>query len=377
MKAQDIVDELARYVPLFTDGFTNSLPVLSAVVSGDVCRLTTQGNHDLVEGQQVAISGITAPVQIDAANFLRTGSTATLPTIQEHDLTLSERDKAAGGKQITISGANEGEFTGSFLLIGVPDRNTLLIAVDDSGPTTISGAPLVDDANGAVFNGFVAASNVNSNSFEYTLPKEYPLNGVASAGVVQISIRVLSVLDIEQYIVDVHTRKEPTEATLVVELGDVSQSKNRNEQTDAADSSSGQYAYTPTLIQPFAVYIVQNATESLTGAELRDLCESEYIPAIFRAVLRAKFETGFSYSAFRATFTGHGVFAYSDNNGKNKALYAHQVNFEQLAQLSSVDARGPDETVAMRDVCYTLTTDAGEGVLTANVNLDENAEPEQ
>jgi len=36
---------------------------------------------------------------------------------------------------------------------------------------------------------------------------------------------------------------------------------------------------------------------------------------------------------------------------------------------------GPDDNVAMRDVEYTLTTDLGTGILTADVDLDEDPIP--
>lgn len=375
MKAQDIVDRLSAVVPLHTTGFSNSVAISSVTASGTTATATTTAAHGLVDGQNVAVSGVEAPVQIDAGTFLRTGSTATFETLQDHDLTLSERDIVAGGKTVTLSGANEAEFVGAFSLLKVVNRRKLIIAVTDGGPTTISGSPLVDNANGAVFNGLVPVSNVTPTTFDYELPTAYPLDGVTDGAVAQISIRILSVLDIEQYLQDVYTRKGLDEDVLVVQLGDVTQSKKRNEETDAASSSSAEYTFNPVLIQPFAVYIVMNVTDQLTASMARDQVEEEYVPAIFKAVLRAKFASGFTYSSWRATFTGHGVFAYSDVNGKNKALYAHEVSFEQLAQLTTVDAVGPDDTVAMRDVSYTLTTDLGTGVLTADVDLDEEPIP--
>ncbi len=382
MKAQDIVDQLSKVLPLYTSGFSNSLPILSAQVSGAIVTVTTDGSHGLEDQQAVAVTGIKAPVQIDVTSFRRTGSTAQFKTLQQHDLTLSERDKANGGKTITISGANEVEFNGTFQLLRVINRggagepDSLVIAVDDVGPAAITGSPLVGDANGSIFNGLKAATVVDDATFTYELAQAYPLDGVTTGAEVQVSIRITAALDIREYMEDVYTAKGLDDDTLVVQLGDVVQSKKRNEQTDAADSSSGQYSYNSSLIQPFAVYVVLNVTDELTGSCARDIVESEYIPAIFRAVLRASFDTGFSYSGFRATFTGHGVFAYSDDLGKNKAVYAHEITFEQLVQLTSADTADTAETVAMRDVDYTLTTNTGSSQLAAAVNLDEDAEPE-
>lgn len=370
MIAQDVVDKLSEKIPLYTDGFSASVPVTGITVAGTTATCTTGAAHNLVEGQNVAILGAQAPVQIDVGTYLRTGSTATFETLQDHDLTLSARDASRADTFVNVTGANEAELNGAFLLIRVVTRRKVIIAIADSGATTMTGTGLLANANGNVFNGLHAATNVTPTTFDYTLPYAYPLDAVTTGATVQISIRVTSVLDIEQYLRDVYTRKTIGEDVLVVQLGDVSQSKRRNEETDAASSATGENAYNPVLLQPFAVYIVMNVTDQVTAAEARDKVEREYVPAVFRALLRESFASGFTSSSYRATFTGHGVFAYSDTN-HGKAVYAHEVAFEQLTQLCRADMVGAVDNVAMRDVSYTLTTDLGTGELTANVDLDE------
>ena len=370
MIAQDIVNRLSERVPLYTDGFSASVGVTGITVSGTTATCTTDAAHNLVEGQNVAVLHVDAPVQIDVGTYLRTGSTATFETLQDHDLTLSARDAARADTFVEIVGANEAELNGSFPLIRVLNRRKVMIALDDSGATTMTGPGLLANANGNLFNGLHAATNVTANTFEYTLPYAYPLDAVTDNATVQISLRVLSVLDIEDYLRDVYTRKTVGDDVLVVQLGDVSQSKRRNEESDAASSATGENAYNPVLLQPFAVYIVMNVKDQLTATAARDKVEVEYVPAIFRALLRESFDSGFSSSSYRATFTGHGVFAYSDTN-HGKAVYAHEVAFEQLTQLCRADMVGAVDNVAMRDISYGLTTDLGTGELTANVDLDE------
>ncbi len=225
MIAQDVVDKLSATIPLHTSGFSESLSITSIVPTGVTALATTPAAHGLVEGQNVAVTGALAPVEIDNASFLRTGSTATFETDQDHDLTLSERDKASGGKTITLSGATEAEFNGTFSLLSVPSRRELIIAVTDAGPTTISGSPLVEDANGGIFNGLFPAANVTATTFEYTLPVAYTLNA-AGTPIVQKSIRILSVLDIDIYLNDIYTKQAVGADHLVVVLGDVTQSQN-------------------------------------------------------------------------------------------------------------------------------------------------------
>ncbi len=370
MIAQDIVNQLAKRIPLFTDGFSTTLSVVSIVPVGTTATLTTASAHGIIDGQNVSIIGAQAPVQIDTATFTRTGSFATIETLQDHDLTLSERDKANGGKSITISGANEPEFNGEFSLLKVLNRRKVTISVADSGPVTITGSPLIENANGGIFNGLVAASNITATTFDYELPISYPLPAAGNPKALT-DINIVAVLDVNQYLNDVYTKQVVGKDQLVVQLGDVSRSKSRSEETDASDSALGEDGYNPTIIQSFAVYIVQNVTDLLAASPARDKVESEYIPAILQSLERASFDSGFSFSEFKSIMTAHGVFAYAEPDSKNKALYVHEVTFEQLARLDKLDTVGSEDTVAMRNVDYSLATDLGTGELTADVDLDE------
>jgi len=370
MQASDIVEKLSARMPLYTEAFSESVVASSIVPTGSTALATTASPHGLVEGQAVAVIGADAPVEIDKASFLRVTTFATFETLQDHDLTLSARDKVAGGKTITLSGATESEFNGTFNLVDVINRRKLIITVVDSGPTTISGAPIFEDANGGIFNGIFSATNITASTFEYTLPISYPLPA-SGLPVVQISIRVLSVIDVDQYLRDAYTKQLIGDDHLVVTLGDVSQSKDRNETTDASMSTAGQRAFQPTIIQTFAVYIITNTTQELSASVARDNVESVIIPAIFKSILREEFDCGFSTSQFRATFTGHGVYAYSDELGKNKAIYVHEVAFEQLAKLYESDVVGPVDNVAMRDVSFTISSNIGTEIMTADIDLDQ------
>lgn len=370
MKTADIVNHLSRVIPKHTSGFSDSVAITSIIPSGNVATVTATA-HGAIENQNVAITGAEAPVQIDTPTFIRTGSTAIFRTLQDHDLTLSERDKANGGKTLTISGATEAEFNGVFSIVRVVNRRELIIAVTDSGSTTISGAPLVENANGGLFNGIFQVYNVTTNTFDYTLPISYPLPA-SGAPLAQTSIRILAVLDINQYMTQVYTKQAIGKNQLIVVMGDTIRNKKQTESTDAYDSSVGEDSYTPKFIQQFAIYIVQNTSSMVAAATARDNVEGEYVPAVLRSVERAKFDTGFTYSQFRSICTQHGVFGYDAEVSKGRAVYIHEMVFQQLATIDKVmDTYNEDDSVALRDIDYTMTTDKGTGVLLADINMDD------
>ena len=370
MKTADIVNHLSRVIPKYSNDFSDSVSIISIVPSGDVATVTAT-SHGAIEGQNVAITGASAPVQIDTTTFIRTGSTATFLTLQDHDFTLSELDKVNGGKTLTISGANENEFNDVFYIVRVVNRRELIIAVDDSGSTTISGSPIVEDANGGIFNGIFQAYNVTTNTFDYTLPIEYLLPA-SGAPLAQISIRILAVLDINQYMTEVYTKQAEGKNQLVVVMGDTIRNKKQTEPTDAYDSSVGQDSYTPIFIQQFAIYIVQNTSNTISAATARDNVEGEYVPAVLKTVERAKFDTGFTYSQFRSICTQHGVFGYDAEVSNGRAVYIHEMVFQQLATIDKVaDTYNEDDSVALRDIDYTMASDKGTGVLLADIDMDE------
>lgn len=372
MLAKDIAAKLSATLPLYTNAFSDSVNVVSITTVGSVATVTTDVVHNIVDDQYVAVLNALAPVQVDTAAFLKVGSVVTLETLQDHDLTLSERDKVKG-KMITIANANEAEYNASFVLLRVINRRKIQIAVDDSYSATISGSPVITNANLNIFNGWVKAYNTTVTTFDYDLPLAFNLDAYVADATIQAYTRVLRVLNINQYLQDVYTRKLINDDVIAVQLGDVSLSKDRDEQSDASSSNSGQFKFNPLLIQTFAVYIIQNVTNSLTAAEARDKVEEEYIPAIFKSLLLHSFKSQFSYTTHRCTFVNHGVYAYSEPAAQGKALYVHEVNFEQLIQITKNDASDQSLSRAMRDIDITITSAVGNELekLEANINLDE------
>lgn len=374
MKGFDIAQQLARVVPNHTPDFSDSVDVLTLVPIGTTVTATTAAPHSLANGDTISILGAEAPATIDISSFSRSGSIATFETLQDHDFTLSKRDAANGGKTLIISGAVEPEFNGTFSIIRVINRRKLQIAVLDSGPTTISGAPLVENAGVNYFNGVFVVSNVTATTFEYTIDQPFALPASGGSIKAQTSLRVLHVLNIDQYIDQVFRPETLTDNFLVVQLGAVTQSKSRNELTDATDSAINNTAYNPSLIQTFSVYVFLRVTDQLTAEQARDKVESEYVPAIFKAVVRYPFETGFFESSYKATFVSHDQYAFGAGSELGRAVYVHEINFEQIARINEVDTNQDQFNVAMRDVSLSIRSDLGteDSVsLDADVDLDE------
>jgi len=95
------------------------------------------------------------------------------------------------------------------------------------------------------------------------------------------------------------------------------------------------------------------------------------VPAVMKCLERAEFDTGFTYSQFKSSMVSHGVYGFANETTNGKAVYVHEMVFEQLTRLNKLDTAQRDDHVAMRDVDYTMTTNLGNGSMTADVDLDE------
>lgn len=368
MNSSEIIDRLRLVIPTVTSDFGDNISVQSITASGATATVSATG-HGAIEGGKVSIFGADAPVQIDVATFLRAGTSATFKTLQDHDLTLSQRDKNLGGKKITISGANETEFNGEFYLSSIPNRREIVITVLDSGSTSMTGSALVENANGDLFNGLFTVFDVNSGGFSYTLPRTYSLPAVGNI-VASSNINIFATLDINNYLTENYDIQHKAFSHLVVMLGDVTRSKNKNEVSDAPDSASGNTAYFPKVVQQFAVYIIQKVHSLREGGAVeRDKVEDVYIPALFKALDRAHLQTGFTNSIQKAVFNDHGKFSLSSKNGKT--VYVHEVVFSLVVDISDEDSAMEDLSVAMRDVDYTFSSNVGTGLALASVDIDE------
>lgn len=370
MKAIDVVNRLSQALPFFTDGFSSVVGIANMTVAGTTVSVETTTPHGLIDGDCIAFKGVETPVEIDESTFTRVGTVVEFKTLQDHDLTLSNRDILNGGKTIVISGLNEASFNGEFQILSIPNRRTIKITVPDSGPSSASGNGIVENAGVGFFNGLFEFIIIDATNFTYEIPVSYTVNPVFSNASLQTSIRITYTANIVSYLNDVYTARD--DDVIVVQLGDVVANKSRNEITDAIDSAVGNNSYNPIFIQNFAVYVIIPSTDELSSEDARDKVEEFYAPAIYKSILKHKFPTYFSESKNHTTAGDHGPFAFG---AKESAFYVHEFTFQQLAQLNCFDQVEISKGVAMREIGLSISSDIGTGVMTANVNLDEEPLP--
>ena len=363
MKAEDVIKALIARLPNLTDKFCDIEAIDTITSTGLVATATVAAGHGRVDNELVTITGALSPITVVSVD--RSGAFATVVTATNHDLTFSDREIARGNVQeVTLSGANEAEFNGTFELSSVIDRLTFVINITDSGAITATGTILVTGASSAfaAYNGSFNIVVLDANQFTYPILATIP-NDATGAPRLHNGHRITGAVTIERFL-DAYTKHIKDKWWCVVVLGDVIASKGRQNTSDSTDQFVDGEHYQQAITQPFGVYLIAPTSHTIAARPQRDEME-DVVPYVLQSVLLAKFPSGFSaLKLYRATFTAHGFFLYTG------PLYIHEITFEQNADLLFVDSVGDDLHVAFRDIELTMSTDLGDTSLTSLINLD-------
>jgi len=357
LKAKDIVNQIALVLPTQVDDFTTQISVSSLVRVGTTATATTPTAHGLSVGSQANINGAQTPIVI--IDIDRVGIVATLITETDHDITEN------AGFDVQISGTTESEFNGTFELLSVPNRRTLTFMVDDSGPISGTGSPLLLNASNifATYNGLRQITAVPTpTTFEYLVTDGIftPASGTIVA---KTSPRVSTAVTFDR-LLEAYTKQNPDEAWLFVVLGDALASKNRNIDTDSTDNLQIGHYFNQRIIQAVNIFVFLPTTGEISGAEARDRCE-ELLKPICNSILGFRFPSLVENSNNPLMLTGHGLQAYST------AFYAHQYVYESTIQLGQSDVFVPADDVAFRCIDMTMGLDIGTETFNTLIDLDD------
>ena len=368
MIAKDVVLALQARIPVLTDDFSESVGIASVVVAGITVTVTTSGVHGLATGEAANILNVVTPVTIASIN--RVDTIATIVTNEDHDFTLSDREKSKKvDKQVLVSGATEAEFNGSFKLLNVINRRTIEVEVADSGAASATGSPILENGINPLYgyNGFFAITVLSTTVFTYELPKVLTIDGIVDiTSKAVVSHRIARVVNLERAVL-AYTKQNIDEDFLFVVIGDVVANKNRSTQTDATDTDVGGDFYRQQLNQQCAVYLAQNSTDSVAAGRQRDKAE-EIAPLLFKSILLQAFPTGFTVSErSKLTFVSHGFV----DTGLEPPVNMHEYIFEQNAELYIDDTVGAPDDVAFRNIDMTFNNQIGNEEFTGSVDLDE------
>jgi hypothetical protein len=341
MKSEEIVKQLMAALPAQTDLFTDSISV-TGITSAGVVATVNAPSHGLLVNSLFTICNAQTNLVIE--EIVRDGEVASARTESNHDLTFDEiQIEQNGALMVTISGATEAEFNGTFELLSVPNRTHFQFKVADSGAGESTGSPVLVDGFAYSYNGtFNVDSVIDDDFFTYTLPFA-DLPDAAGTITLKKNYRISRIVNLERAL-EAYTKMETDKLWLFVETGDGAASKDRKTQSDATAVLGRTNSFRQQVIFPFTVYCFVNATEDVSGGESKDEMRDVML-FLFRSLLGKVFQTNFSCeSENQVVYNSDGTIFY------DSATYAHAFQFETVNDISFGDSIGYDFNVAFRDI---------------------------
>ncbi len=359
MRAKDIIIQLSQRLPQIVDDFTNLFSVSSLTRSGTTVTATTTAAHDLAIGKSVNVVGAQTPIAI--STITRVGIMATLVTAADHDMTEN------AFTTVEISGATEAEFNGTFPLLRVLNRRTITFQVADSGPLSATGSPLLLNGSSVLqsYNGLKNVTAVPTTmTFTYEITDSTIFTPASGTITAKTSPRISGASTVERA-VEAYTKQKTDEAWMYVVMNDVVASKSRTLQIDGTDNVQRTQHFKQFLAQTVSLFVFLPTTKQIAGRKARDRAEELFRP-ISQSILFAKFDSLLATGKYNALmFNEHGI------QGYNTAFYIHRYTYEMSLLMGVDDTVGADEDVAFRDIEMTQGHNVGTGVITSDIDLDD------
>lgn len=361
MKIEDIVNQLYKALPAYTDYFTDNVPVNQITSSGLVATVETSTPHGLTTGDYAHISGALTPNPL--TSLTRIDNIAYGTTTNNHDLT----ENFSPQEFIQIVGADQSEYNGTHKFNLEPDRKNFSYEVLGSPVTPATGSPELLENLIYGYNGWHEVTVLDSTRFTYALPKaqESPAKGNP---ICQTSPRISGAATSERA-EEAYTKQLPGKLWAFVVTGNKIANKDRQMNNDSTYAPGKGVAFRQLVIQPFSIYIFIPASNTIAGRQAKDLSE-ELIPKFCKSLLRFNIPSQFiqpNYSG--AVLSSSSFFAY------NTAYYVQELVFETTEYITYEDTIDDSIGVAFRDIDVDyLSTFSDNVIMTDSIDLDNDAE---
>ncbi len=363
MRAKDFIQQLSARLPTFVDDFTTSFSISSLTRSGTSVTATTTTAHGLAVGKSVNVVGAQTPITI--SSITRVGIVATLVTAADHDMTEGVFTT------VEISGANEPEFNGTFTLLKVKNRRTITFKVADSGPTSSTGLTLLLNGSSPLqsYNGLKNVTAVpTTTTFQYEITDSTLFTPASGTITAKTQPRISGAATSERALAS-YTAQKTDDAWLYVVMNDAVANKSRTLEIDGTDNIQRTNHFKQFIAQTISLFVFIPTSGQISGRKAMDRAQELFRP-ISQSILFAKFDSLLANGKYDALmFNEHGL------EGYNTAFYIHRYTFEMQLLMGIDDTIGADEDVAFRDISMSQGHNVGTGVITSEIDLDDEPLP--
>jgi hypothetical protein len=325
MKLYDIVSHMQENLTKVSDRFSTIQTPVSVSASGDLVSVEMTG-HGIADGGVISVSN---------SSFLNPISSITQETDYVEFVTSSYNDLTNDeSKSVYLTSISDPSIDGSYDLISVDhdyDNDIHSFSVASFADVALSDVVL-NEFRDLCVNGLYNITLVDDDNFTYQLPEDIgtTLSINASDTKIHTGINITGTTDIDRALKTYEVQLKNV-LWAFVEIEDVVTSKDSKITTDAMAEQGDLNFWSIYQNTPFSVYVVVPSDYKLLGRFARDIAEEEKVN-LFKILVGAKFDTGFTNSASSSTIpTGDGKYEYKKNH------YIHQFQFSQMPEITQDD----------------------------------------
>jgi len=361
MKAEDIINQLFRALPLYTDYFTDTVVVSEITSSGTTATVTTATDHGLISGDYAHISGALTPNPL--TSLTRIDNIAYGVTTNNHDLTQNFPPQA----NIEIIGADQAEYNGVHVFKLEPNRKNFSYEITGTPATPATGSPNLLENLIYGYNGWKQVTVIDTTHFTYEIPKAQgsPAEG---SPVCKIKPRISGAITFERAGA-AYTAQSTNKLWAFVVTGNKIANKDRQMNNDAIFAPGIGTEFRQLIIQPFSLYVFIPAVQTIAARQTKDLAEDLLTP-LCKSLLRFTPSSPFVNNPY-----GMLVFSGSDFTQYNNAYYLAEYVFEVTEYITYDDTIDESIGVAFRDIDIDyLSVFSDNVIMTDSIDLDNDAE---
>ena len=357
MKALDVIKQLHVVLPQFTDLFTDEVSVTSLSRVGITVTAITSVAHQLQTNDYVNI--VSAINQNPLMLLELVGGYAVGTTTIDHDLTKGYQET------VTVSGAVEPEYNGTFKLIDVPNRRKFIYEITGTPSTPATGSPILEENFNYGYNGYHQITVIDPVTFTYEITQQ-PFSPAIGIIVARHSRRISGAVEVSRALAS-YTKQNTDNMWMFAVIGDARANKSRYVLSDATDTQTDNTDFRQRIIQNFELFVFCRATQDLSGRYTKDRME-DLLQPILKSILGAKFPSLLTEESWAGvTFEGHKFELY------NEAIYVHNFEFQTVKDITFNDTSlYSDISVAFRDIDIDyLSVDGDNTIMQSSIDLDD------
>ena len=361
MTLEDLITQLAIYLPHNSELFTDTYSVRAITRLGDEFEIELDRPHNLSDGKVITL--VDTQPQIAITSFTRVDTVGTIVTAIDHDLTKPISPK------VSVIGSVNSEFNGEFTVLNIQDKNTITVLMLDSIPSDSGGSSVLQNAGGTGYdydNTYGVSRTTSDTSFAVNDDRSgIGVPFIDADSQVRARPRIGGGVDLEGFIKGYKNDQE-VDWWMFCFLEDVFASKDRNLRTDSIqDASAGEF-FRQITIQPFTLYVLKNVSDDALARQARDDCEIMF-RGICKSILMHRFNSHLGVGE-----QGHVHFMNHGRAQFDGTVYVHAFSFQQTCDLSDRDTVRQSPDVAFKQFSLELAIKDGtevETMQTANVQV--------